>query len=339
MRSLALEIASRGVTVNSVAPGIIETADDARAPSTRQRIEQLVPMKRAGTAGRGRRAGRLPDVGGRRLHHRPGHLHQRRHGMSARVARRSSFPPTTRRAPSATWRERALAQSPLVIVVDDGSTDGTAAALEGLPVVAAAQRRATAARRPACAAAPTRRIRRGAGADHHAGRRRPAQPGGHAAAARPRTPRRRARIVIGSRLHEARGDPAGALLGQPLRQFLDRLGGRPSDRRQPVGLPHLPGRAVRQAPRSTTTRRTPSSSRARSSSRRRAWACTPCACRSASIYSDGAPAQPFPAGRRHRAHRAHGGLAPARARPLPAGPGAQLQRAARRRAPGPRTAS
>jgi glycosyltransferase involved in cell wall biosynthesis len=31
--------------------------------------------------------------------------------------------------------QRALAQSPLVIVVDDGSADGTAAALEGLPVV------------------------------------------------------------------------------------------------------------------------------------------------------------------------------------------------------------
>jgi len=31
--------------------------------------------------------------------------------------------------------ERALGQAPVVIIVDDGSTDGTAAALEGLPVV------------------------------------------------------------------------------------------------------------------------------------------------------------------------------------------------------------
>jgi len=47
MRSLSLEIASRGVTVNSVAPGIIDTAMTAGFDATR--IEQLVPMKRAGT--------------------------------------------------------------------------------------------------------------------------------------------------------------------------------------------------------------------------------------------------------------------------------------------------
>jgi 3-oxoacyl-[acyl-carrier protein] reductase len=46
-KSLALEVASRGITVNAVAPGIITTAmsqDSFDAPS----IAQLVPMKRAG---------------------------------------------------------------------------------------------------------------------------------------------------------------------------------------------------------------------------------------------------------------------------------------------------
>ncbi len=46
-RSLALELGSRGVTVNTVAPGIIEspTIQDAFPPDV---IERLVPMKRAG---------------------------------------------------------------------------------------------------------------------------------------------------------------------------------------------------------------------------------------------------------------------------------------------------
>ena len=48
VRSLALEIGSRGVTVNCVAPGIVDTPmttglfDDAR-------IKKLVPLQRAGT--------------------------------------------------------------------------------------------------------------------------------------------------------------------------------------------------------------------------------------------------------------------------------------------------
>jgi 3-oxoacyl-[acyl-carrier protein] reductase len=47
-KSLALEVASRGVTVNVVAPGIIESrmAQESFKP---EQIEALVPMKRSGT--------------------------------------------------------------------------------------------------------------------------------------------------------------------------------------------------------------------------------------------------------------------------------------------------
>jgi 3-oxoacyl-[acyl-carrier protein] reductase len=47
-KSLALEVASRGVTVNVVAPGIITTPMAEQAFSKEQ-IEQMVPVKRAGT--------------------------------------------------------------------------------------------------------------------------------------------------------------------------------------------------------------------------------------------------------------------------------------------------
>ena len=47
-KSLAIELASRGVTVNAVAPGIIATSMSADAFSP-EAIERLVPMKRAGT--------------------------------------------------------------------------------------------------------------------------------------------------------------------------------------------------------------------------------------------------------------------------------------------------
>jgi 3-oxoacyl-[acyl-carrier protein] reductase len=46
-RSLALELASRGVTVNTVAPGII-ASPMSDAAFTKETIDRLVPMKRAG---------------------------------------------------------------------------------------------------------------------------------------------------------------------------------------------------------------------------------------------------------------------------------------------------
>ena len=48
VRSLSRELASRQVTVNAIAPGVIETAM-AEAAFSEQQIKQLVPMKRAGT--------------------------------------------------------------------------------------------------------------------------------------------------------------------------------------------------------------------------------------------------------------------------------------------------
>ena len=46
-RSLSLELASRGITVNTVAPGIIESPAIAEV-FPKQAIDRLVPMKRAG---------------------------------------------------------------------------------------------------------------------------------------------------------------------------------------------------------------------------------------------------------------------------------------------------
>jgi len=47
-KALALELASRGITVNAIAPGIIESAM-TKSVFSRDAIEKFVPMKRAGT--------------------------------------------------------------------------------------------------------------------------------------------------------------------------------------------------------------------------------------------------------------------------------------------------
>ena len=46
-RSLALELAKRGITVNSVAPGLISTEMTAELPLAE--VEKLIPMRRLGT--------------------------------------------------------------------------------------------------------------------------------------------------------------------------------------------------------------------------------------------------------------------------------------------------
>jgi 3-oxoacyl-[acyl-carrier protein] reductase len=47
VKTLALEVATRGLTVNAVAPGVIDTPD-VRAAFPSDRIKALVPMQRAG---------------------------------------------------------------------------------------------------------------------------------------------------------------------------------------------------------------------------------------------------------------------------------------------------
>jgi 3-oxoacyl-[acyl-carrier protein] reductase len=47
-KSLAMELASRGITVNVVAPGLIESPS-TRSAFKQEQVEAMVPMKRVGT--------------------------------------------------------------------------------------------------------------------------------------------------------------------------------------------------------------------------------------------------------------------------------------------------
>ena len=80
-KSLACEVANRGITANCVAPGFIETGDDGcarRRPARGPADPRALQAARHG--GRDRRGRALPGKRRSRLHHRTDHPHQRRHG-------------------------------------------------------------------------------------------------------------------------------------------------------------------------------------------------------------------------------------------------------------------
>ena len=77
-KSAALELARKGVTVNAIAPGFIETEMIAAMPDdVRARILAKIPMGRFGRPEEIAQAGRVPRHEGR-LHHRPGDRDRRR---------------------------------------------------------------------------------------------------------------------------------------------------------------------------------------------------------------------------------------------------------------------
>ncbi len=79
-KALAREVASRGITVNAVAPGFIDT-DMTKVLSEEQRGGLLtqIPAGRPGRARGHRRGGAVPGPAGCVLHHRPDPQRERRH--------------------------------------------------------------------------------------------------------------------------------------------------------------------------------------------------------------------------------------------------------------------
>ena len=155
--------------------------------------------------------------------------------------------------------QRTLGRHPWLIVVDNGSTDGTVEALAGL--AAHALRNSENRGKGASLCRGMRAgARAGSGGRRDAGRRRPASARGHTAThrrPRPSSQRDRDRSAAARQAQ----DSARPLPGESRRQFLHRLGSGAGACRQPVGVPRLscgaaacPSRRAASAPRASCSR-------------------------------------------------------------------------------------
>ena len=87
-KSLAAEVASRGITVNCVAPGFIATAmTEALTDEQKARIDAADPGGADGDGGRDRGGGGVSGLGGGGLRDRADAARERRHGDDLRPGR------------------------------------------------------------------------------------------------------------------------------------------------------------------------------------------------------------------------------------------------------------